>query len=129
MANLPIAWEYRTFYGDDTATPGWSEWEKLEPRHAYSTIWDRVNEMQRYIDRGNPYEIRPLYANDQLTTRTRLTPEQIEQILPGGIYDCLNDPWDEGRGDGDTMHSIKTDVERIVRAVELAHGICATIHT
>lgn len=127
MAKLPIAWEYRTFHNDNTVTPGWSNWERLEPRHEYSTIWDRVNEMQQYINRGNPYEIRPLYLSDQLTPRTKLTHQQIGEILPGGIYDCLGDPWDEGRGDNDTMHNIKTDVERIVRAVELAHGICDTI--
>lgn len=123
MANLPVAWEYRTYYaGPDN--PGWGQWERLEPRHEYSTIWDRVNELNKYIQRGNPYEIRPLYSADQRDRQTKLTTDQIAKILPGGIYDCLGDPWDEGVGDGDISRSIKTDVERIVRAVELAHGIC-----
>lgn len=124
MAILPIAWEYR-MYNSDTEQPSWSEWETLQPRHEYSTIWDRVNEMRKYIQRGNPYEIRPVYSCDATQSgQTPLTLEQIEQILPGGIYDCLGDPWDEGVGDGDTSRSIRTDVERIVRAVELAYGIC-----
>jgi hypothetical protein len=38
--------------------------------------------------------------------------------VPGGIYDCLNDPWDCGVGDGDTLRSIKKDVLRIARAIE-----------
>lgn len=125
MAKLPIAWEYRTvMVHPDTETAMWSEWEILEPRHEYSTIWDRVNEIQKYIDRGQAYELRPIYDSESLfSKRTQLTIQQIEEILPGGIYDCLNDPWDEGRGDNDTMHSIKSDVIRIVRAVELGHGI------
>lgn len=47
-----------------------------------------------------------------------LTDEEIETSMPGGIYDCLADPWDCGVGDGDEMRSIKKDVVRIARAVE-----------
>lgn len=47
-----------------------------------------------------------------------LTEEDIEAAMPGGIYDCLADPWDCGVGDGDYMRSIKNDVVRIVRAIE-----------
>jgi hypothetical protein len=52
-----------------------------------------------------------------------LTDEEIIKAMPGGIYDCLNDPWDCGVGDGDTLRSIKKDVLRIARAIEAAHGI------
>lgn len=55
--------------------------------------------------------------------RTPLTDAQIMDALPFGILDCLNDPWDEGKGDRDTMHSIKTDVLRVARAIEAAHNI------
>jgi hypothetical protein len=47
-----------------------------------------------------------------------LTDEEIIKAMPGGIYDCLNDPWDCGVGDGDTLRSIKKDVLRIARAIE-----------
>ena len=47
-----------------------------------------------------------------------LTDEEIVKAMPGGIYDCLNDPWDCGVGDGDTLRSIKKDVLRIARAIE-----------
>jgi hypothetical protein len=47
-----------------------------------------------------------------------LTDKDISDALPSGIYDCLNDPWDCGFGDGDTIHSIKKDVLRISRAIE-----------
>jgi hypothetical protein len=47
-----------------------------------------------------------------------LTDEEIIKAVPGGIYDCLNDPWDCGVGDGDTLRSIKKDVLRIARAIE-----------
>ena len=48
-----------------------------------------------------------------------LTDEEIIKAVPGGIYDCLNDPWDCGVGDGDTLRSIKKDVLRIARAIEV----------
>jgi hypothetical protein len=47
-----------------------------------------------------------------------LTDEEISDAMPGGIYDCLNDPWDCGVGDGDTLRSIKKDVVRIARTIE-----------
>ena len=47
-----------------------------------------------------------------------LTDEDIETAMPGGIYDCLADPWDCGVGDGDEMRSIKKDVVRVSRAIE-----------
>jgi hypothetical protein len=47
-----------------------------------------------------------------------LTDEEVVKAMPGGIYDCLNDPWDCGVGDGDTLRSIKNDVLRIARAIE-----------
>jgi len=47
-----------------------------------------------------------------------LMDEEIIKAMPGGIYDCLNDPWDCGVGDGDTLRSIKKDVLRIARAIE-----------
>lgn len=47
-----------------------------------------------------------------------LSDEQIFDALPGGVLDCLSDPWDEGAGDGDDYRSIQTDVLRVARAVE-----------
>ena len=49
-----------------------------------------------------------------------LTDDEIMAALPGGVLDCLADPWDEGVGDGDTDRSIKTDVLRVARAIEAA---------
>lgn len=61
----------------------------------------------------------PLYTTPP-TQRTwvGLTDKDIEAAMPGGIYDCLADPWDCGVGDGDYMRSIKNDVVRIARAIE-----------
>lgn len=52
-----------------------------------------------------------------------LTDEQIMAALPGGILDSLADPWNEGDKNADNDSSIRTDVLRVARAVEKAHGI------
>lgn len=54
---------------------------------------------------------------------TRLTDEQVIQAIPGGLIDCLLDPWDCGVGDGDETRSIKADIVRVARAVEARYGI------
>jgi hypothetical protein len=60
----PVAWEYRTFYGENTVTPGWGQWERVEPRNRYTgeTVATRVAEIQDFISRGYRYELRALYA-------------------------------------------------------------------
>jgi hypothetical protein len=78
--------------------------------------------------RLNPHLQLKLKDGDKLYTASPaapvpLTDEEIIKAVPGGIYDCLNDPWDCGVGDGDTLRSIKKDVLRIARAIERAHGI------
>lgn len=50
-----------------------------------------------------------------------LTDDDIESAMPGGIYDCLGDPWDCGVGDGDYMRSIKKDVLFVARAAIAAY--------
>lgn len=52
-----------------------------------------------------------------------LTDQQIFKVVPGGIIDSLLDPWDCDIGDGDESRSIKSDIVRIARAIEKAHGI------
>jgi hypothetical protein len=74
------------------------------------------------------YEVLPVFEGDPNTKLTTppaaqrqwvgLMDEEIIKAMPGGIYDCLNDPWDCGVGDGDTLRSIKKDVLRIARAIE-----------
>ena len=56
-------------------------------------------------------------------SKTPIEEHQIPDVVPGGIYDCLADPWDQGYGDQDHYRSIRADVIRIVRAVEKHHGI------
>ena len=63
-------------------------------------------------------EAMQLMLDNQKRTFVGLTDEEIVKAMPGGIYDCLNDPWDCGVGDGDTLRSIKKDVLRIARAIE-----------
>ena len=45
-----------------------------------------------------------------------LSEAEIFRAMPGGIYDCLQDPWDCGVGDGDVLRSIRQDVLRVARA-------------
>jgi len=52
-----------------------------------------------------------------------LTEEQIFDTIPGGIIDCLLDPYDEGVGDRDESRSVRSDIVRIVRSIEAKHGI------
>lgn len=63
------------------------------------------------------------YIDADRAQRKPLTDEQVFDALPGGLMDCLNDPWDEGHGDGDTMRSLRKDVMRVVRTVEALQGI------
>ena len=62
---------------------------------------------------------------DDLTPSNRqpLTDQEIMEVLPSGILDCLADPWDCGEGDGIEVRSIERDAIRIARAIESAHGI------
>ena len=54
-------WQYRTFYEDNTSTPGWSEWETFEPCGLLS-VEDQVEDLRVYISRGCKYEIRQLFT-------------------------------------------------------------------
>ena len=57
----PVMWQYRTWYAENTGTPGWSDWEELKPRNPYTdTVADRVAELQYYIASGYKYELRSL---------------------------------------------------------------------
>jgi hypothetical protein len=76
------------------------------------------NDGMKEMDGMEPYTTPPAQP-----APVPLTDEEIIKAMPGGIYDCLNDPWDCGVGDGDTLRSIKKDVLRIARAIEAAHGI------
>ena len=66
----PVYWEYRTFYEDNTSTPGWGEWQRVEARNPYTTtVEDHVAEIQHYIDNGYKYELRALYTATQPCAR------------------------------------------------------------
>ena len=59
----PVMWQYRTWFAENTGTPGWSEWAEVKARNAYiGTVMDSVRELQHYIAQGYKYEIRALYA-------------------------------------------------------------------
>lgn len=102
------------------------EWMRTQPRKAaqlaftegpdrQAAYWIEIAQSEKPPKRTKG----ETYQNVQLP----LTEEQIDAALPSGIYDCLADPWDQGIGDGDEMHSIRADVLRIVRATEAAHDI------
>jgi hypothetical protein len=55
-------YEYRSWYGENTVTPGWGDWERVKPRDALCTIDDAVTEIQQYIDAGYKYQLRKLIA-------------------------------------------------------------------
>jgi len=59
----PVMWQYRSWFAENTGTPGWSEWAEVKARNAYTgTVMDSVREFQHYIAQGYKYEIRALYA-------------------------------------------------------------------
>ena len=58
-----LGWEYRTYYGEDTVTPGWAEWEPVKARNTrMMTDEDAMKEIEGYIANGYKYEIRDLYV-------------------------------------------------------------------
>lgn len=58
----PVMWQYRTWFAENTGTPGWSEWAEVKARNPYtSTVMDSVREFQYYISQGYKYETRALY--------------------------------------------------------------------
>jgi hypothetical protein len=62
-----IGWEYRWL---DTANKPnrWSAWERCRARNIHmNTDKDSADEIQAYIDMGNPYELRTLYARAALS--------------------------------------------------------------
>ena len=61
----PVAlWQYREFHGENTVTPGWSDWKEVKPRNLHTdSVDDRVKELMSYIAAGHRYELRPLYAS------------------------------------------------------------------
>jgi len=107
-----------------------------DPRTHSEVAWDLAEKVRRDLDRQScpgvcmnlamesivkHYTTPPAaqrQAQDKPAEWVGLTDEDISDALPSGIYDCLNDPWDCGLGDGDTIHSIKKDVLRISRAIE-----------
>ena len=59
----PVMWQYRSWFAENTGTPGWSEWAEVKARNAYTgTVMDSVREFQHYIAQGYKYEIRALYV-------------------------------------------------------------------
>jgi len=64
-----VLWQYRTWYGENTVQPGWSDWEEVVPRNYYTdTVENRVDEIQSYINQGYKYQLRALYAYDHIDT-------------------------------------------------------------
>ena len=124
---------------DNLHKPGWGNQERQQaitairealakqPAQQEPVAWkDRTYGNLHHQDFGNsiplyaspPIEATPLASQRSVKPWVGLTDEEIEAAMPGGIYDCLADPWDCGVGDGDYMRSIKNDVVRIVRAIE-----------
>jgi len=73
------------------------------------------------VDADDDRTSRPVYLHP--APRQPLTDAEILDAIPGGMIDCLGDPWDCGVGDGDETRSLKQDVIRIARAIEAAHGV------
>lgn len=69
----PVAWEYRSFHAQDTSTPGWGPWERLEPsgRYVGETAETMAADIQHYIDHGYKYELRALYSGPVMTKSTQ----------------------------------------------------------
>lgn len=59
---MHVGWEYRVKHGPNTVTPGWAEWERLEPNNRYvgETEQTMVDEIRAYIARGLPYQLRQI---------------------------------------------------------------------
>ena len=55
--------------------------------------------------------------------KPKLTDDQILELMPGGLIDCFNDPWDSGVGDNDETRSIKDDIIRVARVIENYYGV------
>lgn len=93
VAQEPVAWEYRTFHGDDTVTPGWSKWERIEPqgRYSHETVESRVEEIQSYIDRGYRYQLRALYTvpHDAEQQALRKAPPEWAKMDPVFVVECI----------------------------------------
>jgi len=51
-----------------------------------------------------------------------LTDQEIDDVIPEGVLDCLADPYDKD-GSGDNYSSIPHDIRRIFRAAEKHYGI------
>lgn len=59
----PVAWEYREFHDDNTVTPGWGKWKRIESEDwAGRAIKSVVADIHEFIAQGYRYEIRELYA-------------------------------------------------------------------
>jgi len=94
----PVEWQYRTFHGEDTSTPGWDQWERITAagRYAGETVDMRVREIQDYIDRGYRYELRALYTAPQSSPCIG-TELNAEQYTPGDMADQARDAFKAGQ--------------------------------
>lgn len=59
----PVAWEYREFHGDNTVTPGWGKWQRVESeKWAGRPVESVLADIREFIAQGYKYELRALYT-------------------------------------------------------------------
>lgn len=77
----PVAWEYREFHDDNTVTPGWGKWKRIESEEwAGRAIKSVVADIHEFIAQGYRYELRALYAQPPaVADTTPLTDAQIDR--------------------------------------------------
>lgn len=123
----PVAWQYRTRYGDNTSTPGWHDWEELKPRGPGQSMEDRVKEMQSYINGGSWYEIRPLYTHPEasapgLSDDVRAAVRDAVAQALGDAYDCTRvwEAWSVGTMSQDDFALVAEDDNRVAEIADAA---------
>lgn len=66
----PVAWQFRTFHGEDTVCSGWDVWEDCTEL--------KFNNVSEYVTNGF-YQVRKLYTSPQ--TREPLSEATIEHYI------------------------------------------------
>ena len=66
----PVAWQFRTFHGEDTVCSGWDVWEDCTEL--------KFNNVSEYVTKGF-YQVRKLYTSPQ--TREPLSDAAIRTIV------------------------------------------------
>jgi len=75
----PVAWEYREFHDDNTVTPGWGKWKRIESEEwAGRKVLSVVADIREFIAQGYRYELRALYAQPPAVAVPPALPDWME---------------------------------------------------